>query len=212
MRTIGILGGTFNPVHHGHISIAQQALSRLALDEVRFIPLNNPPHRNQPLATAGQRQDMLELTISDLPDLVLDTRELASDNISYTIDTLQSLRNDHPGTSLILLMGDDAFAKIDGWKDWHHLLDYAHIVTIKREGDSEELIPYTVSNWMNKYIINDSEQLHDESHGHIYRLEIEPIATSSTQVRHRLDQRLSLEDLLPEKVIDYINTHHLYQS
>jgi len=212
MKMIGLLGGTFDPVHKGHLSIAKQAINMLALDELRFIPLNIPPHRQPTIASAQQRLAMLELALEDQVEMIIDTRELENNAISYTIVTLQSLRRDFPETSLILLLGDDAFAKIDSWKNWQQLLDYAHIVTIKRKGDSEEFIPYTVRTWMNNYSINNSEQLHETNHGQIYRLEIEPVATSSTQIRHHLQHNLPVTELLPARVIDYIHAQHLYQS
>ena len=212
MKKIGILGGTFDPVHLGHTHIAQQALQKLILDEIRFIPVNIPPHREHTVATAEQRRTMLELAVKEQNHMVVDTRELENARTSYTIITLRSLRSEYPEASLVLLMGDDAFSKIDRWKDWRRLPDYAHIATIRRDSDPEQHTPHAVSNWMKQYLSDDPARLQDSHHGYLYRFAIDPVAISSTQIRRKIKQGRPVDALLSPAVMNYVHAHHLYQS
>lgn len=211
MTAIGILGGTFDPVHLGHIFVARQALTRLMLDQVRFIPVNIPSHRDRPVATAEHRLAMLKLAVADQVNMLVDTRELDNADVSYTIISVRSLRREYPTGPLVLLMGDDAYSKIDGWKDWRQLLDYVHIVTIKREGASEADSVYNGTDRMKKHLTDNPAELLDSRHGRLYRLENDPVAISSTRVRQQLKRGAVADGSLPQAVIDYIRAHDLYQ-
>ena len=133
MQTIGLLGGTFNPIHFGHLRMAQELAESLNLDEVRFIPSANPPHKHAPLVSAEQRATMVRLAIADNPLFKFDDRELNRTGASFTIDTLVSLRDElGEKTSLVLIMGSDAFIKFDTWHRWQEIIKLCHIALVQR--------------------------------------------------------------------------------
>ncbi len=141
---IGILGGTFDPIHYGHLRSALEVKDVFGLTEVRLIPCANPPHREQPTVTAKMRLQMLELAIKNQPGLKIDTRELdrydQHQAPSYMVDTLKSLRQEFPTEPLLLFIGSDAFKHLTGWHQWQQLFDYAHIVVMTRPGfETQEL-------------------------------------------------------------------------
>ena len=127
-KPIGILGGTFDPIHHGHLRLAQEALEQCDLAQVRFIPGGTPPHRGAPYATALHRLNMVRLALQGNAAFVLDEREIYRTDPCYTVDTLRSLRDDLGQQSVCLLLGGDAFLTLHTWRDWHSLFDLAHLV------------------------------------------------------------------------------------
>ncbi len=131
---IGILGGTFDPIHHGHLRCAQELLQDLPLDEVRLVPCRIPPHRDTPQASAEQRLRMLKAALDGAPGLTVDDRELSREGPSYTVDTLHSLRAEFGATPLCLIVGMDAFNGLDRWHRWQELIGLAHIVVAHRPG------------------------------------------------------------------------------
>ncbi|HEU4617633.1 MAG TPA: nicotinate-nucleotide adenylyltransferase [Gammaproteobacteria bacterium] len=134
MRVIGILGGTFDPIHYGHLRTALELLERLALSEMRFIPCAHPPHRPPPAAPGRVRLRMVRAAIRGQAGFVADARELERAGPSYTIDTLESLRADYPETSLCLVLGMDAFLGLPRWHRWLEIFDLAHVVVAHRPG------------------------------------------------------------------------------
>ncbi len=135
---IGIFGGTFDPVHFGHLRSALEVKDIFGLDEVRLIPCAMPPHRESPAVTAAMRLQMLALAIKNQPGLTIDTRELDRYQLqqtpSYMVDTLESLRQEFSNETLLLFIGTDAFEHLTGWHQWQQLFDYAHIVVLTRPG------------------------------------------------------------------------------
>ncbi len=134
MQIIGILGGTFDPIHYGHLRTGFELLERLRLTEVRFIPCANPPHRPAPATPGRLRLRMLRAAIRDESRFVADARELERPGPSYTVDTLESLRADLPGSALCLLLGMDAFLGLPSWHRWERLLELGHVVVAHRPG------------------------------------------------------------------------------
>ncbi|MGH8120697.1 MAG: nicotinate (nicotinamide) nucleotide adenylyltransferase, partial [Gammaproteobacteria bacterium] len=134
MKPIGILGGTFDPVHHGHLRLAIECCERLALAEVRLVPLRVPPHRKPPRASPEHRLAMLKLAAENKNNLIVDDSELRRKTISYTIDTVSTLRKSSGRTPLCLLLGTDAFNMLHTWHRWQALLDYVHVVIAERPG------------------------------------------------------------------------------
>ncbi len=134
MKPIGIFGGTFDPIHYGHLRTAFELLQTLHLDEVRFVPCGDPPHRGLTFAPAALRLDMVRLATRDEPGFVVDDRELHREGPSYSIDTLASLREEFPRHSLCLITGMDAFLGLPTWHRWEEILDFAHIVVAHRPG------------------------------------------------------------------------------
>src|SRR5690606_23896384 len=131
---VGVFGGTFDPVHVGHLRIALELLERTGLREVRFVPAARPPHRAAPETPAAVRLSMLEAAVAGEPRFIVDRRELDRPGPSYTVDTLESLAEDFPDATLCLLLGMDAFAGLPGWHRWTALLELAHIVVADRPG------------------------------------------------------------------------------
>lgn len=210
MKLIGILGGTFDPVHNGHIRLALEAQQQLNLDQVRLIPVNIPPHRSSPIANTDQRIEMLELAIASETSLYIDKRELESETVSYTIDTLKSLRHQFTDDALMLILGRDAFNKIDLWKDWQELLDYAHIIVANRSDEEETAITNELQNWINKNQTSNIEFITNNSHGNISFITIPMLDISSSMIRQNIIDKKSVEDYLPKKINTFIKNNKLY--
>ncbi|RMF97067.1 MAG: nicotinate-nucleotide adenylyltransferase [Gammaproteobacteria bacterium] len=134
MPVTGVFGGTFDPVHIGHLRCALEVLLRLGLSELRLVPAARPPHRPAPVAPAVLRAEMLEAAVADQPGLVVDRRELDRPGLSYTVDTLAELRREQPGRAIALVIGMDAYAGLDRWHRWEQLLELAHLVVMQRPG------------------------------------------------------------------------------
>ena len=134
---IGILGGTFDPIHHGHLRLAVEMREGLGLEELRLIPALQPPHREAPIAGAEDRLAMLEAAVARANALHIDTRELVREGPSYTVDTLLSLRAELPAQPLCLIIGMDAFCYLDTWHRWQDVLELAHIGIARRPGTTE---------------------------------------------------------------------------
>ncbi|MEM6511798.1 MAG: nicotinate-nucleotide adenylyltransferase [Pseudomonadota bacterium] len=131
---MGIFGGTFDPIHYGHLRTAFEMLQALSLDQLRFIPCGDPPHRGNTFAPAEVRLDLVRAAIDGQAGFVLDDREVARDGPSYTVDTLHSLRDEYPDASLSLIIGMDAFLGLQKWHRWDEILGFAHLVVAHRPG------------------------------------------------------------------------------
>ena len=210
-QPIGILGGTFDPVHNGHLHLATTFLKELDLAEIRFVPLNNPPHRSAPIASSEQRLEMLKLAIENHAHLKVDDCELQREEVSYTIDTLKLLRKNIGDTPLCMLIGMDSFKTLNSWHQWRSLLDYAHIVIANRHGANEEMVS-EIQGLMNSHMTKSVTNLHQQAAGCIMKLDIAMLDISSTQIRNNFQSRLKSESLLPNKVLDFIQAHHLYNN
>ncbi|MCK5190842.1 MAG: nicotinate-nucleotide adenylyltransferase [Methylococcales bacterium] len=204
---IGIYGGTFDPVHNGHLRTALEVKEIFTLDEVRLIPCSQPPHRESPLTTAEMRLDMLKLAIKNQPGLVIDRRELDRDGFSYMIDTLESLRNEISNAPLILFMGSDAFKGLKSWYRWQHLFDYAHIVVLTRPGYEHSLLNEFFSSRLTEKI----EDLKQKESGYLFFQPVTQLDISATGIRNIIQAGLNPGFLLPDSVIDYIKRKKLYK-
>ncbi|MCH8261993.1 MAG: nicotinate-nucleotide adenylyltransferase [Proteobacteria bacterium] len=211
-QPVGILGGAFDPVHNGHLHLATTFLEQLKLAEVLFVPLNNPPHRPAPLASPEQRLEMLKLAVENHPHLKIDDCELQRGGVSYTIDTLRRIRKITDETPLCLIMGMENFKTLNSWRQWQSLLDYAHIVIANRPVDGDELKDDEIKIFMDNFITKSVTNLHDQAAGHIISLDIPMLDISSTQIRNIFQSGQETESLLPDKVLDFIHTHHLYKQ
>lgn len=207
---IGILGGTFDPVHHGHLRLAQECLESLKLAEVRLIPVHSPPHRGVPGATPAQRLRMLEIAIEGARGLVADGRELERGGQSYTIETLEPLRREAGSRPLCLLMGMDAFRQINTWKRWTALLDYAHIVVVDRPGRESRFDDRDIARLFVEHAASGPEALRALPAGRILRLNAPLLDISATHIRGLIAAGANPRWLLPEPVIDYIKRERLY--
>jgi nicotinate-nucleotide adenylyltransferase len=202
------MGGTFDPVHHGHLRSALELKLFLNAAEVRLIPCGLPVHRAKPFATAAQRLDMLRLAVGIEPGFIVDDREVFRPS-SYTVDTLTGLREElGDKVSLVWVMGSDAFSHFTDWHQWQRILNLAHIAVVERAGEAiPKLIPP-----LNEVIegFSSPETLTSTSSGKICRLALTPLQISSTYIRKMLKSGHSVRFLLPDPVINYIKQHGLY--
>lgn len=206
---IGILGGTFDPVHFGHLRPALDVRQALALDEIRLLPCHVPPHRPQPLASTQQRTLMLQAAIAGVDGFVIDEREFERDGLSYTFDTLQSLRKDLPGKTLCLLVGMDAFRGLPTWHRWHELLNHCHIVVMTRPRakfpEKGELAEY-----IHMHRARDAAMLRTQPTGLLWFQEVTQLEISATRLRALLAAGEQADFLLPADVLDLIHIQGLY--
>lgn len=210
-RRIGILGGTFNPVHVAHLRGALEVAEQLALDELRLIPSARPPHRAAPQVTAEQRLAMVRLAVENEPRLAVDDRELRRNKPSFTIDTLESLRGELTADDqLFLLLGWDAFCGLPTWQRWQELLQHCHILVLQRP-DADSEAPEALRDLLAARSVSDPQGLVGPS-GQIAFVWQTPLAVSATQIRHLLAEGRSVRFLVPDAVLAYIQTHGLYRG
>ena len=215
---IGILGGTFDPVHFGHLRLAQELAEGLALSEARFIPAGLPPHRTPPFASPQQRLEMVRLGIAGNPLFPLDEREIFKPTPSYTVETLLDLRRELGAMQpLCLFMGADAFLGLTAWHRWRELFDLAHIVVAQRPGvsgitRSAATLPAGLLEELNRRLTNEPEALRDKPSGAVLVHPVTALDISATQIRCDLAAGLSPRYLLPDAVLDYIQTNGLYKD
>lgn len=209
-KTLGIFGGTFDPIHIGHLRIALEIKQQLQLDEMRLLPCYLPPHRPTPGASASQRVEMLEIALQGCTELQIDKRELQRDNPSYTYDTLCELRAELGAqTSLCLCMGMDSFTTLDSWYNWDQLLQFAHIVVVARPG---WFLPESgaVANLLHAHR-SEIDVIAQQAAGAIVVLEQRLLPISATDIRAQVRAGNSPQFLVPDGVWNYIRSHQLYQ-
>lgn len=204
---IGIFGGTFDPIHYGHLRSALEVKDFFGLKEVRLIPSAQPPHRDQPEAATPMRLHMLELAIKNQPDLVIDTRELNRHGASYMVDTLKSLRQECKDEPLLLFIGSDAFNQLKSWHQWQHLFDYAHIVVMTRPGFALQ----NLDDFFKARLATGISELAHNQAGKLYFQQITQLDISATAIRNMIAEQKNPGFLLPDTVIAYIRQHKLYQ-
>lgn len=205
---IGIYGGTFDPVHFGHLRTALEIKEIFHLDEVRLIPCSQPPHRETPLTPPEIRLAMLELAVQNQPDLVIDRRELEREGYSYMIDTLKSLQIENPDRSLLLIIGTDAFEGLASWHQWQQLFDVAHIVVITRPG----YVLQALSGFLSSKLTENREDLKSDKSGCLFFQSVTQLDISATIIRSLIESEKNPGYLLPDNIIKYINKNKLYSS
>ena len=210
-KRIGLLGGTFDPVHIGHLRSALEVADALGLDEVRVMPNARPPHRDMPQVSPQQRLEMVRVAVEGIAPLVVDDRELKRDKPSYTIDTLEQLRAELAADDqLFLLLGWDAFCGLPTWHRWEELLQHCHILVLQRpDADSES--PDAMRNLLAGRAVSDPKALKGPG-GHITFVWQTPLSVSATQIRQLLASGKSVRFLVPDAVLAYIDTHGLYRA
>lgn len=207
---IGIFGGTFDPVHHGHIQCALYVQQHCQLSQLRLMPSHLPPHRATPGVSAEHRARMVELAISDYPQLELETLELEQQRPSYTSDSLAQLKQRYHHHTLAFVIGMDSLCYLTQWHNWQQILQLSHLLVCQRpgynpqQGDAPQLLQ--------QYGCDNLQQLHDKTAGHIFVLHNPQHNISATMLR----QQLALPDSQPpaicETVLNYIRQHRLYQN
>jgi nicotinate-nucleotide adenylyltransferase len=214
MPAIGILGGTFNPIHFGHLRMAQELADALDLDTVHFIPAAKPPHKDAPNISAEQRAAMVKLAIANNDSFVFDDRELHRAGASYTLDTLLSLREElGEKASITLFMGSDAFTKFDTWHRWQEIIQHCHIALVQRPQlrGHEHKLSKPLETFLHNHYSENSDDLHQQAAGFVTMRQITALDISSTAIRHALQHGDSVRYLMPDNVIEYIQQHQLYR-
>lgn len=206
---IGIFGGTFDPVHFGHLRPALEVLEKLDLAQVRMLPSAQPPHRGQPRASAPHRLAMLELAIAGEDRLAADDCELRRKGPSFMVDTLEELQERFPGAPLVLIIGQDAANGLDRWHQWQRLFELAHIVVMRRP-DAREAYAPVLAEEMNRRLVKKPEFLHRQAAGCVLPLQITQLDISATAIRAMIAAGDSPAFLTPREVLDYIREQRLY--
>jgi nicotinate-nucleotide adenylyltransferase len=217
LAPLALLGGTFDPVHWGHLRVAGDTATALKLPEVRLLPSKSPVHRPQPGASSADRVAMLELAVSGTASsgLTVDPRELHRETPSYTVLTLESLRAEFPQRPLIWLIGVDAFMRINQWYQWPRLFELAHFVVLNRPGFpvAQALSGALAEVWQGR-LTRSASELTERLHGTIYLHTVAPQAISATDIRNKIKAGApdsELQSLLPTPVLAYIRAHELYR-
>ena len=214
---LGVFGGTFDPVHFGHLRLAEEAADALALERVRWIPAGWPALRGAPRVAPRQRLEMVQLATSDNPRFELDSAEVDAAAPSYTVPTLERLRADAaigPSRPLVLLVGADAFAGMTGWHRWKALFELAHIGVAHRPGYPVEAdaLPSALAEVFRARLSSDVGDLAAAPAGCVATFAMTQLDISATKIRALLSKRHSARYLLPEALIAYIGQHHLYEE
>ncbi|CUS48758.1 MAG: nicotinate-nucleotide adenylyltransferase NadD [Idiomarinaceae bacterium HL-53] len=204
-KRIAIVGGTFDPVHKGHLEPVLAIAPTFDWQQIRLMPTYTPPYREQPLATDQQRLDMLNLVCAEKDLCIADDFELKRAQPSRTVPTLQAFKAAHPESELYFIMGMDSFVQLNQWQDWQKLTQFAHLVILPRPEYSLAQLPNEVREWM---------RLNDQPH-QVFETQAPVVPISSTEIRAALanpQQRDWGCKFLYPQVVDYIESHNLYGS
>lgn len=216
MKTVALFGGTFDPVHYGHLHSALELKQSLLVDELLFLPCHQPAHRDSPGATSEQRLAMLQLAVADFnrqyhEQLLVDDREIKRDGISYSVETLEQCRREMGDQlSLIWVMGADAFASFDRWHRWQDFLALAHIVVMARPGECQPT-KGPLAQLLKKCQAADSNVLHEQAAGSIWLASLTPYPVSATMIRQAIAQNQPVDNFLSPVVKNYIQAQQLYR-
>lgn len=200
---IGIFGGTFDPVHYGHIKPALSVKQALSLSQLRFVPNRVPPHREQPWLSVEQRLQLLKTALNEYSDIIIDERELEREGPSYMVDTLESIQRDFPGEVLCLIIGMDAFYGITSWFKWRALFDLCHLVVTRRPGFDASVIAQHFNDddyrFIQPRLTTDSNVLARQASGKILLQSVPQLDISSTQIRSNLQSGQDVCQWMPEQ-------------
>lgn len=213
---IGLFGGTFNPIHSGHIKAAEVVQKVFVLDRVLFIPSFIPPHKeSEDILSPGLRLKMVELAVGDNPQFIASPIEVEARVKSYSILTLQKINALYPGASVFFILGVDAFLEIDTWKDYEEVMERCFFVVISRKGynleDAKKVLNESDTKTM--YTLSSNEEVRNnllDSHT-IFLLPFEAVDVASTEIRERSRKKQSIKGLVPGPVADFITKNKLYQ-
>jgi len=206
-------GGTFDPVHFGHLKPVTRLAQDIGLERVTLLPNNVPPHRPQPGASPQQRLRMAELAVEGNPLFSVDPRELSVDTPSYTIETLATLRKEHgKSCPLAFIIGQDSLLTLHKWHRWESLLDFCHLIVMARPGYQEQLDTPALQHWYDAHRVTEPQKLKQRPAGFIYQAHTPLLNISATQIRERRQAGLDCSDLLPFAVERYIESQGLYRA
>lgn len=211
MKKIGLLGGTFNPIHIGHLNIAQAVYDNFKLDELHFIPSKIPPHKNLGLTPARDRYEMVKLAIENMKgNFFVSDFEIRKKGVSYTYLTLKHYRKNYPDAQLFFVTGTDIFATIQTWNNWTKLFELSNFIVINRKELSfVELFTKLPENILS--IIRNLDNFENTLYGRVVIFKAKEIDISSTQIRNLLNTG-EISSFLPESVVEYIRKKNLYKE
>jgi nicotinate-nucleotide adenylyltransferase len=209
MQPIGLFGGTFDPIHYGHLRTAFELWQSLKLSEVRFLPTGSPPHREQPVAPAELRLEMVRAATAGQAPFVVDDREVRRTGVSYSVDTLIELRTEFVDRSLCLLLGMDAFLGLPDWHRWRDILDLAHVVVAHRPGWKAPAMG-PLGEVMVDRGTGSVRDLHERPAGRIYVHAVTQLEISSTELRQLISTGRDPRYLVPDEVRAIIEKTHCY--
>jgi nicotinate-nucleotide adenylyltransferase len=212
-KMLGIYGGTFDPVHFGHLRAALEAKESLGLSELRFLPCRSPPHRGSPGASPQQRLLMLQLALQGAcSGFRIDTRELDREGPSYMVDTLASLREELPGQPVCLILGLDAFAALPSWHRFRELFLLAHLAVMRRPSSPEPAWAEELAQILRARRVDAAWELQASAFGKIIFLEVTQLAISATGIRGLVAEGKNPRYLLPDAVLAMIQSQGLYRD
>jgi len=205
-----VFGGTFDPIHYGHLRIALDLFEDLELGEVRWIPCAHPPHRGAPTASGEQRLHMVRSAVEGERAFVVDDREFRTNEPSYTVNTLMSLREEFPDTPLCLIVGGDAFSSLDTWHRWQELIGLSHIVVAHRPGWA---LPTSgaVHDFLEPHFTRDRRHLQQNRAGKVFASAVTQLDISGTRIRQLIAAGRNPRFLLPDSVIELIRIYRTYR-
>ncbi|MGB2180145.1 MAG: nicotinate-nucleotide adenylyltransferase [Porticoccaceae bacterium] len=209
--SVALLGGTFNPIHFGHLNLANCLVDYLQVESMRMIPCAIPPHRETPSVSAEQRLAMLQLAIDDHPLLTSDDLELRKSTPSYSIETVQQIRQQvGEETPLFFCIGMDSLLTIDSWHHWQQLLDYCHLAICPRPGYKLPIKGH-LAEWIEQNLCDDIERVKTLAQGCLHLCKIPLKDISSTAIRDSIKCAQSIDHLTPKSVVNFITKHSLYE-
>lgn len=209
LQPLAIMGGTFDPVHYGHLRCAEEARRKLGLDSVSLLPAARPPHRQAPVASIGQRLAMLRHALGEFQHLVIDDRETRRGGPSYMVDTLLDLRAESPARPVLLLLGQDAANGLHAWHRWRQLFSLAHVVILGRPGANRRYDP-RVAREIERRVSSDAGELQDSEAGRVLYLEVGHWEISATVIKKMIRRGETPDGMMPAAVLRYIREQGLY--
>lgn len=194
-RLLGVLGGTFDPVHIGHLRAVLDVQQALGLSEVRLIPNFTPPHKSEPILAADLRLQLLQKALTGLPGLIADDREIARQGSSYMVDTLEQLKQDFPERHICLIIGMDAYNSFCSWHKWSSILEIAHLLVMQRAG-----VDQLQNHQLDDHLTDELKELTNISSGRVYIQPVSQLDISSTHIREMIVKGQNIQFLVPENV------------
>lgn len=206
-KTLAIFGGTFDPIHYGHIQPLEYAAKQCELDEIIVMPCHLPPHKAKPNISKEHRVTMIKLAIENNPLFKIDLFEINRNSPSYTIDTLTYFKKNYPIYDLCFFMGQDSYFNLTKWYKWQEILTLAKIVVLSRPMTTKT---FPDNEFLSPYLCKDLRQFRIQKQGCILTLETPMLNISSSEIKRMLKLGEDVSKLMPESVLNYIQTHHLY--
>ena len=210
MAKIGIFGGTFDPIHVGHLRVAQEFARHFQLERVLMMVAANPPHREPPVASPADRLEMVRIAVREFPPLEASDRELVRSGPSYTLDTVREVREFAGGAMIWMALGGDAYDLIQSWHRPEEILAQIHLVVLSRPGYAVDLMVPLPQEMAARYTLKGSVYVHD-SGATLQTLPVSPVDVSSSMVREEIREGRSISDLVTAEVLKYIEEKNLYR-